>query len=644
MTWRHLAVRNIRHRAGTYTSFFLSSTLAVAMFFLYAAGVDHPAFSGNSGMGAVRTALGAVEVLVAVFAILFIGYAHGAFLKARQRELAVLNLIGLTPAQLGKMIHWENAIIGGASLAVGLGSGLTLARLFFLAMGKALDLDVPVSFYWPVRAMAVTAATFTLIFGLLSWRGYRRLSRWPVAELLRGAARGNKPPRVSAWLAMACFLTLGSSYVLVLWPGPRPALLRDMMQSGAYTWAVLALLAVGTYLFFSEAGGAVLAAFKVRPAVYYRGANLITVSQLLYRARDNVKILFMVSLLSTMAFTAVGWFTRTYQVVEKRAIEETPVGVQMMGMPGGLSPERVEAILSEHGLPAGAHAQFRVLRAKIAAQANAYVYLMPLSEVNRWIGTLTAAKELTVGPGQATLLVSPAYPWNPMLGAWNLDLGQGPLAVIVTGRVVTGGIFARWLGISGQVVMEDSVFERLWQTYGATRGLVANGWDLPAWRSRAAREAAGQLVIEGQATRFSQGPETVYSRPIAYSNLKAGAGMALVLAGFLSVLFFLASGSMIYFKLYTDVQEERSQFQTMIKLGLDVSEIRQVVSVQTAILFFTPVVFAVVHGTLALAAMTGDTGRSLWLPAGLTGAVFAFLYIGYFLATRGSYVRAVMEG
>ena len=98
MTFRQLALSNVRGSALRYAAFFLSSVFSVLLFFLYAQFILHPDVANGYIYGgeSTRVVLTFCLVLVAVFAFFFVLYSSGAFLRARNREFGLLTLMGTT--------------------------------------------------------------------------------------------------------------------------------------------------------------------------------------------------------------------------------------------------------------------------------------------------------------------------------------------------------------------------------------------------------------------------------------------------------------------------------------------------------------------------------------------------------------------
>ncbi|PAF34109.1 hypothetical protein CHH69_17565, partial [Terribacillus saccharophilus] len=84
-------------------------------------------------------------------------------------------------------------------------------------------------------------------------------------------------------------------------------------------------------------------------------------------------------------------------------------------------------------------------------------------------------------------------------------------------------------------------------------------------------------------------------------------------------------------------------FRSIAKIGLTQSELKKVVSRQIAILFFSPIVIALLHGAVALTALSRLFDYNLLVESTLVLGSFALIQIVYFLVVRFIYVKQVIR-
>lgn len=121
------------------------------------------------------------------------------------------------------------------------------------------------------------------------------------------------------------------------------------------------------------------------------------------------------------------------------------------------------------------------------------------------------------------------------------------------------------------------------------------------------------------------------------------AGSLLFVGAFVGLLFFLASGNLLYFKLFTDLLAEQRQFQALGKVGILPGEVRRVVSAQTLVLFLMPLLLAVLNAFMMVGLTARMNTLSLWQPMAAVAAVYVALFLGYRLVTRQTYAAALLR-
>ena len=110
---------------------------------------------------------------------------------------------------------------------------------------------------------------------------------------------------------------------------------------------------------------------------------------------------------------------------------------------------------------------------------------------------------------------------------------------------------------------------------------------------------------------------------------------------FIGIVFFVSAGSFLYFRLYTDLDEDKTKFTAISKIGLTGKEMNRVISKQIGLLFFAPILVAIIHGAVALTALSHMFGYNLTQDAILVLGSFLVIQIIYFIIVRYFYVKQV---
>ena len=168
MTFRQFAFNNVLRNKRTYAAYFLSSTFAVMVFFVYAIFAFHPALKTEDIHNTVSQGLHFAEAIIYVFSFIFVLFSMSSFLKTRKKEFGLLIMHGMTNWQLRNMVFLENVFLGFFATVSGIGLGLIFAKLILLIAEEVLRLDFEFHFYIPIQAIVLTLVAFFLLFVFIS--------------------------------------------------------------------------------------------------------------------------------------------------------------------------------------------------------------------------------------------------------------------------------------------------------------------------------------------------------------------------------------------------------------------------------------------------------------------------------------------
>lgn len=116
---------------------------------------------------------------------------------------------------------------------------------------------------------------------------------------------------------------------------------------------------------------------------------------------------------------------------------------------------------------------------------------------------------------------------------------------------------------------------------------------------------------------------------------------------FVGILFFATSGSFLYFRLYTDLERDKQQYSAIAKIGLSEQELAKIVTTQVALLFFLPIVVAMIHSAVAFVSLQYLLAlafvTSIVKPTAFVLGCFLLVQVVYFLLIRSRYLHHLKE-
>lgn len=306
MTFQRFAFNNIIRSKRTYAAHFLSSSFSVMVFFTYSLLLFHPDLQGELvSTSKTMSLLGTMgmqisQYLIFVFSFFFLLYSVSSFLKTRKKEFGILIMHGMTPAQLNKLIFLENMLIGIASIMFGILIGLIFAKLNLLASENILAMDKGLPFYVPIKAVFMTTGAFLTLFLVISLFTSKMVKGNKLIDLMKSEEKPKPEPKASKGLAFLSVIFIGLGYGCVFYF----VLERNFIMP--YLLGGVVLVVIGTYFLFSQLSVYVIRVLKKRDKVFFNKTNILTISELAYRMKDNATMFFMLAIVSAVAFTGIG--------------------------------------------------------------------------------------------------------------------------------------------------------------------------------------------------------------------------------------------------------------------------------------------------------------------------------------------------
>ncbi|WP_339306193.1 FtsX-like permease family protein [Paenibacillus sp. FSL L8-0435] len=628
MTFQQFAFNNVMRNKRLYIAYFLSSAFAVMVFFVYGVFAFHPGLATREIGSPVTIGLLVAQMLIYLFSFFFVLYSMSAFIKSRSREFGLLVMFGITNMQLRRLVFIENIVIGFGATLTGVASGLVLSKILLLAAESLIGMEEELPFYMPYRALVLTFAAFMLLFlgislfTVLFFRGNKLI------DLLKGSTKPRPEPRASIWLSLASLALIGCGYGVSL-------VVEGLMVVYALLPVTVAVV-VGTYFLFTQLSVYTIRGLKHNRRLYWRRTNLLFFNDLAYRMKDNARTFFLVTILSTVAFSAIGALVG-FKTILTESIEK-PFAFEYISYAGN-SPEQaasavdvIEHKLFVEGIP------FTKLQAELRsykrAESNETVMIVSESMYNTF-AVVAGDQKLKLGANEAAIVQ-----YNSIDGRGEsfdeqelaVEGGGKPLLITQSASFLMSEYMSKY---NKYYVMNDDRYEQLPEPQSSEGYYV---FAVSDWK---ATEAVGQQL--NNEIGHSKN-DSFFSLAFHIKQLLQSYSAVMFVGLFVGVVFFVASGSFLYFRLYTDLDDDKAKYASIIKLGLTSRELSKIVTRQMAILFFLPIAIALIHGAVALTALQGMFNFSLIKESIIVLSAFAIIQIVYFLVIRSGYLRQLRSG
>ncbi|MGI5998079.1 MAG: ABC transporter permease [Lutispora sp.] len=637
MTFQQFAFNNVKRNTRVYLAYFLSSVFTIMVFFSFAVNLFHPVIASRSG-GAIELIMGQTEAAILIFSFLFVFISVNAFLKARSKEFGILMTLGMSRKQLRRLVFLENMMIGCLAIVVGITIGLVFSKLLLMILSSILSYG-SLSFYFPYKAILLTTGFFLLIFLGISALTPFIIRTSSIIDLIKGAKKPNREIKFSIILSVAAVLLLGSGYFMAISPqlyDINPFLDKVVLfiENIRYVEVIItSSVVMGTYLFFSQLSIFVLHRLKRNRSFYMNKTNMLWISDLVYRIRDNTRMLFLVTILSAVAFTAVTGVYALSSVVKDESLKDNPFALTFTSYSSNDNEEQqieiIDEMLESYGFE---YEKYKSEVIKQVSNDNHTTHIIKQSDYNNRISAL-GLEQVKLDKDQV-LLVPVYVRFDPKrdktLSQRNIALDNGKINLQVVG-VAPKVIFYSGL-FRNLVVVNDETYDEI---TGIQEKYHSYSYDIPDWLNtlEVTEKLREKLGVGEQGKYF-------WSTRIEGYNLESQNKKLFLYVGFfLGAIFFLGASSFLYFRLYTDLNQEKSKYFGISKLGLSFEEMKKVASIQIAVLFFAPYILASIHTYFAINVLQTVLYSSVLNQFLIVIGVFLILNIIYYVTVRSRYIN-----
>lgn len=614
MTFRQFAFNNVARNKRLYAAYFLSSMFTVMVFFTFAIFRFHPALSGDGMDGSVAQGMNIAAGIIYVFSFFFILYSMSSFLQSRKKEFGLLMIHGMSMRQIRSMVFLENMIIGFFATLGGIVLGLVFAKAILLLAENALIIENKLNFYIPALAVMLTFGSFIVLFFFISLFVSYVLRSRKLIELLKGDKKSKGEPKANIALAVIAALLLGAGYAI--------ALIVQGTLVIAVMLPVVIMVIIGTYLLFTQLSVFVVRRLKNRETLFWRKTNMILFSDLSHRMKDNARTFFLVAVISTVAFSAIGTLfgfqtfltagikatnpnTFTYYGDENEAQDVALIN-------GTLQEEQIKANQ--------AHAVLRYFEV-----GSDKVLIAKQSDFNRF-AELIGENTVKVKDGQALVVELEVMSFGQKKELSNKTIVLPSGAALHPEGTLRSRALHAW---DSYYVVSDIDYEKL--------PAPAREESFYAWQATEGK----QHVLATAAKLYEKLPKQISSGEYEVYQIMKQYGPILFVGLFIGIVFFVSAGSFLYFRLYMDVDGDKQKFMTIARMGLSEKELEKVLNRQTVILFFAPIIVALLHGAVALTALSRLFFYDLAKESAIVLGVFLAIQIIYFFIVRFFYTKQI---
>lgn len=598
MTLYKFAWNNVVRDKRSYLAYFISSMFSVFIFFSFAVSMYHPSLSVIESGSSLFIALLCGSVVVYIFSFLFLGYSMNAFFKTRKKQFGLLTLIGASKKQLNRLIFIENVTIGFGAIISGIGLGLLFARIFLLMEEKMIQ-GISFPMYMPIKAIIVSVFLFGILFLCVSLFIPHLIKKKEITILLNtDKMEETKENHKLLLLSIGILSVLGFIGSLFA-PGKEMAGFRS---TTIYPVVLLIFVMLMTYVLFRQVFGDLLR-FISKTKMYYKRTNMLVCTSLIGKHKENASMMFLTCILCAISFIVMVGFTivneRVYSDIDKKIpyahcfiVDKNTKKAQDMLM---FLKNQLE------NKPGFMEAQFELLNKKDSHE-RAF-----LSESDyKVLRKLIDGKIIKLKHNEVYLFAGNAgEKYNPKL----TESDKKELKSILQ-DVKIAGADNKLLLVTGAytkyIVIPESAYKKLKDNKNYNKQMVY-AFQTKNWKTDTKTDEKIMKTLSNDMDIQIANGYRYNQKSYWYGVDKTSGNLMQYVAFLLSFVFVIASASLIYSRIYMNLDKEIKKYKSIVKMGLSKQELTLIVGKELSVLLILPFFVALLY---------------MWLAIGTAGVLF----------------------
>ncbi len=657
MFYIKLTLTNLRKNHRAYLPFLISMIFLVAVTTMTQVIVNNPGMNElpDSYSALIMFRLG--NVILMIFSVIFSIYTNSFLLKQRKKEIGLYNVLGLGKRELYTLMFWENLFSFVIVLVTGVISGVVFGKLGFLILKKMLGVGEAFVFQLTYDGVLVTVTLFALIFLFLFLINCLQIRRTNPIDLLHSSKSGEKEPK-SRWIfSILGAICLIAGYAIAL-------LIESPVDALLYFFIAVILVIIGTYSLFISGSITLLKTLKKRKSYYYQPNHFISVSNMIYRMKQNAAGLASICILSTMVLVTMATTGSLYfggkDMVESRHTHDISM---TSSVPTDQMEQTAKDLAKEQGVTLKNFQQLQMSSSasfiredtgnKFDLKMDMTVDDMTKAAIISFI-TLQEYNRLTKNDRQLAENEVIVFAESGDISGEQLTLDGEAFKIKEVVNEFIGMRKQNNLSDVFLIVLKDQtrvdhLLERLAVSSGVEELKIPSyslSFNINASEDK--RLDFASVLTQRYSQQFDSESYILSSKDqYAQSNRTFSSGF-FFLGMIFGVTFTLATALIIYYKQISEGMDDQLRFEILQKVGMSHGDVKKVIQSQVLTVFLFPLVVAVIHLAFAFPII-----RKLLLLFGLLNwhiflivtivvvLIFALLYFMVYQLTARSYYQIV---
>lgn len=670
MTFKDVVYKNFRHNIKKYLSLFLCNSFTIMVLFMMLDLKHNEEFMQYIKNDNTMTAMVLLAILVvSLFAVFFIIYAQTYFIKSRSKEFGLFITVGMSKWELNKLVLIENILIAILSLIMGLISGSIFTRLFFLITVKVSKFD-RISHHFNIKSYVNTSILFLLIFTVVLLILIIFMNRLELTEIIKEGRKGDKVIKYNPLTLLLGIIFVITGILIVFYT------IGDSDQNIIpYLPLSIVCSLIGSYFIIGQVGSGVLHLLKKNKKIYYN--HLLFNNEMHHKFNRNKGIIFSCSILIGVTIFGLSFFYAVGRIYVQSVDEMYPYNISYSEVLGinNVSTEKINNIINESKTPIVDNMKLPFLlynteslitEERDLSGGHNNVALVSQKELNKCVFNNVvkifdrdfSLKNIQLKKGEV-IIANLSY--NRELQDCSVDTtvslesSKNTLKFKIKDIIADNVYYLKFPMSNYIIILNDEDYNEIKDTIDKKYIGEFNMLGFKEWRKTGDTVDKIKAELQNENSKLTEVLKeeyfkynedfSLFSNIEIYKNRVEGGNFSNFLAVFISFIFFIASSVIIYFKLYTEMEEEKAKYNKLYRIGMREAEFKNIIYNQLKVIFFSPLILGgiVAYAYLFTSFKIMDMPIKLYANCSYIFILYlSFQIIYYFMVSR-KYVNNIID-
>ena len=654
-----LAIKNLKNTFSFYLLFLISVSLVIMIFYAFTS------FSMNSVMlekisadGRVETMCNTISIFLMIFVVFYMTYSNRFFLRRRTKEVGIYMLLGYRKSAILSLLIVENIFTNGIAFFVGVlfGAALHKGIVMGITVLLHLSLDSTQIPLFSMEAAAKTAGFILLVVFVLALSNGRFLNKISLMDLVRYEKKAEKNMEFRFLPALFGFILMVLGYGLALDISRGLDSIWFTIGFSPVGMLTMMFIVIGTVFFIASFLPYIIQKSKNNKRGFYTETNIITTPNFIYRIRSNARTLIMLTLLSAAALTISSVMALTIYYPIAAVSRMAPSEIEFR-ITSDDQVKNVKQLIKNSSSDIDGISFIRTDIYKVVSSADQLPVEYSLGTAKGDVDNESILREagfeciaytdyihlLQAQGKEDTIASMPQLDENECIyvkyqpdSAGKSEVGNTyPLAIgnaeiPITVKKVTLENPISFANSIGTMIISDMVYEQI-------KSSAIPAFSILSINGEAVED--NEKLYEGINNILDNSPY-LQGHSHKVNELFEQNSSTFLLIGFLVILFFIATGSILYFNNVVAVSDTKADYEILMKMGYTNKGMKKIIRKQIMTFFSIPFILGLLDCFFATLVyktglMQNLLGNSLiqYIPVALAVALTAMIYLIYYWLT-----------